>query len=67
MKKLIELLETNIKLKTDRQFLELLYNKNGSLATDKMRAINSAFKYKKKLGLSVKRRDYSNTYDVKIT
>ena len=60
------LLDYKTKLKTDKSFLEDLYNHNGIISTDKSRPINSAYKFRKELNLSIKRRDYSNTYDIKI-
>lgn len=60
----IKSLAENTKLKTDRAFLELFYNKNFVIFTDKRRLIESAYKFEKKLNLKIRRRDYSNIYDI---
>jgi hypothetical protein len=63
MKELIKLLDSgkNFK-KTERAFLEALYNSNGRLRTRKHWDIENGFKYKSQLNLMVKRIDYSNDY-----
>jgi hypothetical protein len=63
---MVDILELakNTRLKTDRLFLELFYNANFIVETDKLRFINSAYKFKDQLNLKIVRRDYSNTYDI---
>ncbi len=62
---LIELIDKT-KLKTDRAFLERLHNGNYSIMTESHRLINSAYKFKDKLNLSIKRVDYSNEHIITV-
>lgn len=61
---LIELAD-NTKGKRDKNFLEMLHNKNFSISTENLHLINSAYKFQDKLNLSIVRRDYSNIYDIR--
>lgn len=62
---LLELAD-NTKGKRDKTFLELLYNNNFRLETENLHIINSAYKFKDKLGLSIIRQDFSNTHIIKM-
>ena len=62
---LIELRDKT-KLKTDKAFLERLHNGNNRVITENLRFINSAYKFKDKLNLSIKRVDYSNEHIITI-
>ena len=65
---MIDLLELRdkTKLKTDKAFLECLHDRNFKIITESNRLINSAYKFKDKLNLSIKRVDYSNEHIITI-
>ena len=54
------------KSKRDKNFLETFYNKNFYLQTKNLFLIDSAYKFKDELNLSIKRIDYSNDYIIKV-
>lgn len=69
MQELIKLLESDKNFKkTHKAFLEMLYNKNGYLLTDKSRMIEAAYIFDEKgqLNLSIERQDYSSNYLIQI-
>lgn len=67
MKNLTLLLdEGNIKGKRVQSLAELLYNKNGTLRTSNLNHIESAYKLRSKITVSIKRVDYSTDYIISV-
>lgn len=67
MKDLINAIENeNIKGKRVQTLAETLYNKNGRLVTNNLHHIESAYKLRKYVNVSINRVDYSNNYIIEV-